>query len=104
MTSTNLPGWRPRWHFPVAGRPPRRRTMADILRVEDDADGIRVLTLNRPDRLNALNGDLVNAVRGAVRDCQATDKRVILIRGEGRAFCAGADLKWLASGVLADTG
>jgi enoyl-CoA hydratase len=78
--------------------------MADILRIDDDVDGIRVLTLNRPERLNALNGDLVNAVRDAVRDCQETDKRVILIRGEGRAFCAGADLKWLASGVLADHG
>lgn len=77
--------------------------MTQPLLIEDNA-GVRVLTLNRPERLNALNNDLLTALRDAIRDCRAPgrDIRVVVIRANGRAFCPGADLKWLASGVLAD--
>ncbi|MFI4974467.1 MAG: enoyl-CoA hydratase/isomerase family protein [Caulobacterales bacterium] len=65
----------------------------DILQVEAIGD-IRRLTLNRPSRLNALNQPLTDALLGYFearrRDAEA---RVILIRGAGRGFCAGADLK-----------
>jgi enoyl-CoA hydratase/carnithine racemase len=78
--------------------------MSGILLVSDPEPGIRVLTMNRPDRLNALNGDLVvellTALAQAERDRE--DVRVLILRGAGRAFCAGADLKWLAEGTLAD--
>lgn len=68
----------------------------------NDAGGVRTVTLNRPERLNALDGDTLAALAGAVET--AGDARVIVIRGTGRAFCAGNDLKWLASGVLNDLG
>jgi enoyl-CoA hydratase/carnithine racemase len=65
----------------------------DILQVEAIGD-IRRLTLNRPSRLNALNQPLTDALlayfEARRRDAEA---RVILIRGAGRGFCAGADLK-----------
>ena len=55
---------------------------------------IAFITLNRPERLNAINRDLivglVAAVEGANRD---TEVRVIVLRGAGRAFCAGYDLQ-----------
>lgn len=56
-------------------------------------DGILELRLNRPERLNALNqtmlGELLDVFRGLNRD-RAT--RVVVLTGEGRGFCAGADL------------
>jgi len=75
--------------------------MTDNLRVDDPRAGVRTLTLNRPERLNALDGDLVAALRSEIANA-GSDIRVIVIQSEGRAFCAGADLKWLASGILAD--
>jgi enoyl-CoA hydratase/carnithine racemase len=78
--------------------------MSEILLVEDPEPGIRVLTLNRPERLNALNGDLVVELNAAL-ETAAGDRdeiRVLVLRGAGRAFCAGADLKWLNEGTLAD--
>jgi enoyl-CoA hydratase len=57
-------------------------------------EGILELRMNRPDRLNALNeeliGDLSGIMRGLNRDRQV---RVVVITGEGKGFCAGADLK-----------
>lgn len=78
--------------------------MSDILLVNDPEPGVRTLTLNRPERLNALNGDLVvelnDALKAAERD--RSDVKVLVLSGTGRAFCAGADLKWLNEGTLAD--
>jgi enoyl-CoA hydratase/carnithine racemase len=74
------------------------------LLIDDSQPGIRVLTLNRPERLNALDGPSLENLIATIRDCSAPgrDVRVIVLRGAGRAFSPGADLKWLASGVLAD--
>jgi enoyl-CoA hydratase/carnithine racemase len=76
------------------------------LLVDDSHAGVRILTLNRPERLNALDGPSLDNFIAAIRECSAPGKdiRVIVIRGAGRAFSAGADLKWLATGVLADHG
>jgi enoyl-CoA hydratase/carnithine racemase len=76
------------------------------LLIDDSHPGIRLITLNRPERMNALDGPTLESFIATVRECSAPgrDIRVIVIRGAGRAFSAGADLKWLASGVLADHG
>lgn len=75
------------------------------LLVEDVAHGVRQLTLNRPDRLNALNGDLVDELIAALDLAanESPDIRVLVVRGAGRSFCPGADLKWLSADVLHDT-
>lgn len=74
------------------------------LLIDHPAPQVRRLTLNRPERMNALDGPTLQALNDAVRDCAAagSEVKVLVIRGSGRAFCAGNDLKWLASGVLAD--
>jgi 2-(1,2-epoxy-1,2-dihydrophenyl)acetyl-CoA isomerase len=55
--------------------------------------GVLTLTLNRPERLNALNAALTQALSAAVkRGGLDADCRAILITGAGRGFCAGADL------------
>ncbi|MEB2488154.1 enoyl-CoA hydratase/isomerase family protein [Burkholderia multivorans] len=78
--------------------------MTNTLLTDDSTPGIRVVTLNRPERMNALDGATLAALNDAVRTAgdAGRDIRVIVIRGSGRAFCTGNDLKWLASGVLAD--
>lgn len=79
--------------------------MTHSLLVEDTHPRVRVITLNRPERMNALDGPTLIALETAIRECSAPgrDIRVIVIRGTGRAFCAGSDLKWLTdSGALND--
>lgn len=74
------------------------------LLIDDPVRHVRRITLNRPERMNALDGSTLLALNEAVRECAAAESaiKVIVIRGSGRAFCAGNDLKWLASGVLED--
>ncbi len=58
------------------------------------SDGIAELTLNRPHRLNAVTQQLYDELNAALTQAEADrDARVILLTGEGRAFCVGADLK-----------
>ena len=58
------------------------------------ADGIAEITLNRPERLNAINDDLLRGLSAALSAANGDDSvAVILLSGAGRAFCAGDDLK-----------
>ncbi len=57
--------------------------------------GIARLTLNRPERMNAINGQLVTDLRAAVIAAnEDSSVRVMILSGTGRAFCAGYDLDW----------
>lgn len=64
-------------------------------------DGVAVITLNRPDVMNALNTQMRAEILHAVRDAEKT-ARVIVLTGEGRAFCSGQDLGDKASIASAD--
>jgi methylglutaconyl-CoA hydratase len=65
---------------------------SSVLRLEE-RDGILTLWLNRPEKRNALNGALVGGLAAAFRVAEeSSDLRVIVLRGEGPDFCAGADL------------
>lgn len=60
--------------------------------IEKRPDGVAVATLNRPERLNAVNGDLHNELTTLPRDADSDgDVRALVITGAGRAFCAGGD-------------
>jgi enoyl-CoA hydratase/carnithine racemase len=64
----------------------------------ENRGAIEILTLNRPDSLNALNARLVADLGSYFRGLHdRTDVRVVLMRGAGRAFCAGVDLKEVRS-------
>ena len=70
--------------------------MATVL--VDKHDGYAVITLNRPDQMNALSKALRAELVVALADCEADDSiRVIILTGQGKAFCAGFDLKELAT-------
>src|SRR5437764_1171917 len=59
----------------------------------DVADGIATITLNRPDRLNAFTNTMAEELIAAFDAADADDDvRVVIVTGEGRGFCAGADL------------
>jgi len=58
-----------------------------------DDDGVALVTLNRPDRLNALRGRDIGALSQAYARLDADDDvRIVVLTGAGRAFCSGADL------------
>ena len=60
---------------------------------EEFIDGCLELTLNRPDKLNALNPELHRALRSALENAATNQEcRVVLLTGAGRGFCAGQDL------------
>ena len=62
----------------------------------EDKGSCRVLTLNRPEKRNALNDALVAALKNALREADENqDLRSIVIRGAGKDFCSGADLEAL---------
>lgn len=61
--------------------------------VDTTAEGVRTVTLNRPERLNAANPGLAEELPAALREAAADDAvRVVVLTGAGRGFCAGLDL------------
>jgi enoyl-CoA hydratase len=83
---------------------PTTTTLAyDYVTVETYDDGVAVLTLNRPERLNAWNREMRDEMAAAMRELVANDAlRAIVITGAGRAFSAGEDVRGM--GALADAG
>lgn len=70
--------------------------MGDLV-LRDRHDAVEVLTLNRPEKLNALSNDLIAELHVALDDCERDDRvRVVIVTGAGRAFSAGADIAGFA--------
>lgn len=66
-------------------------------------NGVAIATLHRPSQMNALSPELVSLLLEALRDAEANgDVRVLIITGAGRAFCAGADLKFVSDAAQSD--
>ncbi|MEX2159217.1 MAG: enoyl-CoA hydratase [Dehalococcoidia bacterium] len=66
----------------------------------DVCDNIATITMNRPDRLNAISGPMLESFSRAFRDADLDpDVRVIILTGAGRGFCAGLDLKDFTAGT-----
>jgi enoyl-CoA hydratase/carnithine racemase len=74
-------------------------TQENTLVLESKQDGVATLTLNRPDRLNAVNSAMAVALNESLERL-TTDKdvHVVVITGAGRAFCAGGDLGQISAG------
>jgi 2-(1,2-epoxy-1,2-dihydrophenyl)acetyl-CoA isomerase len=72
--------------------------MPDVLFEKKD-NGVVKLTLNRPDSLNAMGGELMPLLAGHLQECaHDPEVRCIVLTGAGRAFCAGGDVKAMAAG------
>ncbi|HUH12822.1 MAG TPA: enoyl-CoA hydratase/isomerase family protein, partial [Longimicrobiales bacterium] len=68
--------------------------MGNLTRIAYEvADGVAIVSLNRPRKRNALDGETVSELAGVLQAAEeAHEVRVVLLRGEGPDFCAGADL------------
>jgi len=66
--------------------------------LRDDRDGVAHLTLNRPEKLNALNLDVFGALEAHVKAIGGSAIRAVVLRGAGRCFSAGHDLGDIATG------
>lgn len=76
--------------------------MSDVL---FEMDGqVAVLRLNRPERLNAITPDMLDLLRETLNRAVAEGARAVLLTGEGRAFCAGADLAARSAGEMLEPG
>jgi len=73
-----------------------RATTVRLETLRDDAgadEGIRLLTLDRPERLNAMSRELIDDLHAALDELDADEAaRVVVLTGEGRGFCSGLDL------------
>lgn len=69
----------------------------NLIEQDLDANGILTLTLNRPEKLNALSTDVLITLNELFQQAKTNSKvKAILITGNGKAFCAGADISRLA--------
>ena len=65
--------------------------------------GVAIITLNRPDRYNAVNQDLVDGISSALTKCENDDSiRAVVLTGSGRGFCAGADMSVFSDNATAE--
>lgn len=63
---------------------------------DDEPHGVRRITLNRPDKRNAFDADVIAGLTGAFRDAeQSPDVRMVILAATGKHFSAGADLEWM---------
>ena len=67
--------------------------MDDFIQITKPRDGITLVTLNRPERMNAMAFDVMLPLRDALHDISVdNDTRVVVLTGAGHGFCSGADL------------
>lgn len=73
------------------------------IKLVTDARGVATLTLNRPDKHNALNSALIGDLSRAADELAANKNiRVVVLEGAGRTFCAGGDLGWMRDQAAAE--
>lgn len=71
--------------------------MSDVL-FEKRPDGVAVITMNRPESLNAMGGELIPLLGRYLSECERDrDVRCVALTGNGRGFCAGGDVKGMQS-------
>lgn len=63
-----------------------------VIETRRSAAGVTHVTLNRPDKANALNDEMVDGLRAALDACASDGTRLLVLGAEGRHFCAGFDL------------
>jgi 2-(1,2-epoxy-1,2-dihydrophenyl)acetyl-CoA isomerase len=74
-------------------------TGSEHLSAEVDDNGVAIITMDRPERRNAMTDDMISGLALALADVEpASDVRCVVLTGAGGAFCAGGDVKGFAEG------
>ncbi len=77
--------------------------MFETLTLERDARGVATVTLNRPDKHNAMSGLMIDELTQIAQDLAGdTSVRVVVLAATGKSFCAGADLGWMQAQIASD--
>ncbi|GAA6200388.1 crotonase/enoyl-CoA hydratase family protein [Aquicoccus sp. SU-CL01552] len=77
--------------------------MFDTITIETDARGVATLTLNRPDKHNAMSATMIAELTQAAQKLAADAAvRAVILTGAGKSFCAGGDLGWMQDQMAAD--
>jgi len=75
----------------------------ETITLETDDRGVATLTLNRPDKHNAMSAQMIGDLAKAAAQLDADDAvRVVVLTGAGASFCAGGDLGWMQQQMKAD--
>lgn len=70
--------------------------MFETIKVETDARGVATLTLDRPEKHNAMSGEMLRELKVAAARLGADETvRAVVLTGAGKSFCAGGDLGWM---------
>jgi methylglutaconyl-CoA hydratase len=73
---------------------------SDLVRIEASIEGAVSVVINRPERRNALDDDLISALEEAFRTLAGAEGvRVVFLRGAGGTFCAGGDVAWMRQAI-----
>jgi methylglutaconyl-CoA hydratase len=73
----------------------------EMVLLDADSRGVATVTLNRPELHNALNGEVIDRLADIWDDLDKQDGvRAVVLRANGRSFCAGADLNWMKAAQL----
>lgn len=77
--------------------------MFETIELSTDERGVATLTLNRPEKHNAMSGTMLLELKQAAQQLAADDSiRVVVLTGAGKSFCAGGDLGWMQQQMAAD--
>lgn len=77
-------------------------TQYETITVALDPQGVASLTLNRPDKRNALSALMIEELTAAALTLGQSSARAVVLSGAGPVFCAGADLDWMTAQIKAD--
>lgn len=78
-------------------------TAYDTLDLARDTRGVVTVTLNRPDKHNAMDAAMIGELKACAETLGADPEvRVVILTGQGRSFCAGGDLAWMRAQMTAD--
>ncbi|WP_170340387.1 crotonase/enoyl-CoA hydratase family protein [Ruegeria arenilitoris] len=77
--------------------------MFETISISTDLRGVATLTLNRPEKHNAMSAQMIaELTRAAAQLGETNDVRVVVLTGAGKSFCAGGDLGWMQAQMAAD--